>query len=97
MPVTQQPTTRRPGARTDLGRRVLVIDTDRFLAEMARRQLTTDNDIAVFLDTARTTIGRLRGGKTVPSNEFLASCVDQGINPLTFLAVERRNRQQRAA
>ncbi len=71
-------------------RRVLIIDPDRFLAEMGRRGAHTDDEIACLLGTVRTTIGRLRRGDTSPSNGFLAACVDADIDPMKFLAVEHR-------
>ncbi len=71
-------------------RRVLVLDPARFLAEMGRHGVTTDDEIATLLDTDRTTIGRLRRGETLPSNGFLAACVGAGVTPLKFLCVEER-------
>ncbi len=66
----------------------LVVDPVRFTTEMARRGLHTDDQIATLLGTNRTTINRLRRGKTVPSNRFLAICVDADVNPMKFLAVD---------
>ncbi len=70
----------------------LVVDPARFLAEMERRGLQTDDQIAGLLGTNRTTINRLRRGKTVPSNRFLAICVDADVDPMKFLAVKRHPR-----
>ncbi len=72
-------------------RRVLVLDPSRFKAEMRRRGADTDDQIAALLDTDRSTIRRIRIGETLPSIGFLAACVDADVDPLTFLAVQRRN------
>ncbi len=74
----------------------LVVDPARFLAEMGRRGLHSDDEIATLLGTNRTTINRLRRGKTVPSNRFLAICVDANVDPMKFLAVERHPRTTNA-
>jgi hypothetical protein len=83
--------------KTYRGRRVLVVDSARFTAEMARHNATTDAEIARLLETERTTITRIREGETLPSNTFFAACSDAGVDFLSFLNVERRNTVDRAA
>ncbi len=71
-------------------RRVLVVDPTRFIAEMARHDVRTNDEIAAFLGTDRTTISRLRRGETLPSNGFLAACTATGVNYIAFLEVQDR-------
>lgn len=78
-------------------RRVLIVDSKRFSDEMARHGATTDERIALLLETDRTTVGRIRRGTTLPSNGFLAACCDAGVNFLSFLTVQRRDDAERAA
>ncbi len=71
-------------------RRVLVVDERRFAAEMGRHGVHSDDEIAAFLGTDRTTIRRIRIGDTLPSNGFLAACTATGVNYLSFLEVQDR-------
>jgi hypothetical protein len=81
---------RKTDAKVYSTRRVLVVDPARFLAEMGRHGVHTDDEIASLLETDRTTIRRIRKGETLPSNGFLAACTATGINYLTFLDVQDR-------
>ncbi len=72
-------------------RKVLVLDPSRFRTEMERRGADTDDQIAALLGTDRSTIRRIRIGETLPSNGFLAACVDADVDPMKFLAVQDRS------
>ncbi len=71
-------------------RRILVLDQPRYEAEMRRHGADTDDQVATFLEMDRSTIRRIRKGEMLPSNGFLAACVDAGVDHMKFLAVEHR-------